>query len=154
MMKSMVAGAAALTMSLGLFAEAAMIEVDGTQYEVTTVTGTAADLESTLRAQPFFGSVGDAIDFATALGPQLGTPNDDLGPLFVFDLRVGNDPLIASRAFSEGPFGGIIGFQSEATNGTFTFALAEPQPVPLPAALPLFAAGLAALRFGVKRKNA
>jgi hypothetical protein len=145
-MKRLAAAATASALAITT-AQAAIVTVDGTRYDVSTITGTAEDLQGELESQVFFGSVGAASDFAGAVGTSLGTPNGDNGPLFVFNLRTGDNPVIGARTFSTGLFGGVVGFQSEATDGTFTFAVAEQVVVPLPAGLPLFAGALAIAGF-------
>jgi hypothetical protein len=84
-------------------AHAAIFTVGGTQYDITTVTGTFDNLSSTLTnpaTAPWWGNSGLAKSFAEAVFAGLGTPNNDslqqllygysvqprrTGPVFVYE---------------------------------------------------------------------
>ena len=66
----------------------AVVTVEGTQYDVSTVTTTFSIDESLLEAQPWWGNTSLAAEFATAVGLDFGLPNQPpppfgpAGPLF------------------------------------------------------------------------
>jgi len=143
-------------------ASAASIRVNyqGTDYDVSTITGTFVDLESTLMNQPWWGNGGFAHTLSYQVGAQLGTPNPIPrgrglgGPLFAFSWPVNSPSFNAAGAFSATSTFTRISF---STTNQYTFATAQVvQPpataIPTPALLPgLVGMGIAAYR---KRKSA
>jgi len=64
-------------------------EVNGTPYDFSYLTGSFTDNSALLQSQPWWGSQSTATTFATAIGGNLGFPNnqysDQRGPYFVFE---------------------------------------------------------------------
>jgi hypothetical protein len=56
-------------------ASAVTIELGGTNYEITTISGTFDDNQSSLEMQPWWGSQTVAEEAAGLVGTELGTPN-------------------------------------------------------------------------------
>lgn len=150
------ATAAVITFQVAPSQAGQIFNVNGTDFEVDTVTGTYLDLESTLMAQPFFGDAPLAQLLATAVGDALGFPNSSSfqqGPIFAYES--------STDSFGGSLYGGIILNETIITgiNGSGfvvkEFATAREVPttaVPTPALLPgLLGMGLATLR---KRKLA
>lgn len=86
-----IAGAAVASAMVAAPAEAALFTVGGTQYEITTVTGSFDSLESTLMNQVWWNNQTLAVDFASVVeddlglpGTTLATPDNDLGPFFAY----------------------------------------------------------------------
>src|SRR5688572_17430361 len=75
-------------------ARAVVVTVNSVQYDVTAITNTPTNLFPTLQTQPWFGNQSTVLDFAAAVGLQLGTPNVvaqfPLGPLFVYSGNANN----------------------------------------------------------------
>ena len=143
----------ATTVALATFAfadaaEAALITLNGTDYEVSTVVGTYNDLSSTLEMTPWFGDSALATNAATQVGAAFGFPNDNVGPLFASG--VGFPVFVEAAAFN----GSTTIFSPTATINVFseTYAIAtEVQTITDP--LTILGAG-AAIAFGAgfKRK--
>ena len=53
-------------------ARAFVVNVGGSNYDVTTVSGTFDDLQATLSTQPWFGNSSQAYAFANAVSDGLG----------------------------------------------------------------------------------
>jgi hypothetical protein len=175
------AGAATASTLVAAPAQAAQISLEGMDYEVTTITGTFADLFDILNDQPWYteddntstlafsarDQVGEQLGFPatntldTTLGPILRTP------LFAFDdLRGGGfSGDFALASLSDGPIDlldGVLDAPSGAVNytadTTLTFAVVapdEPESVPEPMTLlGLGAVGLVGAGSALKRKQA
>ena len=151
-------GAAAFSLALAVpAANAATFTVNGQDFDITTVTGTFDSLNSTglLSNQIWFGDQLLAIDFATAVGFSLGTPNfgGDDGPLFAYGTD-GTDSFLGVTfgiLFSgpPQPIGNIV-----SVGSTLTFAVATPlSAVPLPAGGMLMLSGLAGIAAFKRRKK-
>ena len=85
---------AALALGLSAAASPAVtVTVGGNVWDVSTITGSFAELEDTLIGQAWWGDGGLAYDLAEALGSQLDFPNNfDLdGPYFAFLFFEGQD---------------------------------------------------------------
>jgi hypothetical protein len=75
-------------------AEAAIFNVGGTNYDITTVQGTYNDISSQINATPWWGSRTKAVEFASAVYHGLGLQLDGQlvsAPLFAYDLWSGTD---------------------------------------------------------------
>ena len=64
-------------------AQAATFNVNGTDYDITTVTGSFNTLQTQLQSQLWWGNTQSASEFANLVGITLGTPNG-YGPWFAF----------------------------------------------------------------------
>ncbi len=100
---------ALVTVALGATSSGAMaiadvpIEVGGTIYNFNYVTGSYTALSSTYfntTYMPWWGDKASAIDFATAIGVDLGYPNNSgsLGPSFAHNL-IGS--VVRGKAYSD-----------------------------------------------------
>jgi|GEM_PF-4028267 len=91
--------AACMLTGLSSSANAVLITLGGTDYEITTTTGSYSDNASLLQSQPWWTGgrdVTDADSAATQVGDQLGLPND-------FGLPVGfTGPLFATFEYFTG----------------------------------------------------
>ncbi len=157
------AALAAISLSPGS-AQALVVTVGGTQYDVTTFTGTFNDNISKFATpanggvMPWWGSDSLAGNFSDAVGSSLGGP---------FNFAVGNNwgPYFASRLLSQdvdrvgaaayfmnpptfGPGSYFIGSQGNHGPSLQTSAVWA-QVAPVPGPLPLFGAAAA---FGFSRK--
>ncbi|WP_413171632.1 hypothetical protein [Anabaena azotica] len=66
-------------------AQALVFNVGGTNYDVTTVTGTYNDLATTLQSQVWWGNSALAQQFAQTVNIQLGLPNiSEASPFFAY----------------------------------------------------------------------
>ena len=69
-------------------ADGITVNVAGTEYDISTVTGTFSDNMSLLESSPWWGNPCLAQAIATAVGTDLGTPNEfnygNGGPLFAY----------------------------------------------------------------------
>lgn len=92
-----------------------------------------------------FNLVGGNDDFVLFAGNSLA----DLTSFTIFDI-----PGNAGNIFSSGAVGRYFGIGAFETNDEFRIKSLTVSEVPLPAALPLFIAGLAGLRFAGRRKKA
>ena len=64
--------------------KAAIINVNGTNYDITTQSGTYTELQTTFESQPWWGSSPLAEQAASDIGTLLGLPNG-LGPYFAHE---------------------------------------------------------------------
>ena len=74
-------------------AEAAMITLDGVDYDVTTVTGSFDELETQLKSNPWWGDWEMASRAAEKVKFYLGSAsvlNLELGPFFAYRLNAGD----------------------------------------------------------------
>jgi hypothetical protein len=155
------AALAAISLSPGS-AQALVVTVGGTQYDVTTFTGSYNDNSSKFAqppapgVMPWWGSSSNATAFASAVGTNLGTPNNPYGPFFAhsydpnYDPGFGPDPAVFA-AFVQGNT--TIDTVISPSNPLFVYAQAtlytDPTPAAAPGPLPLFGAAAA---FGFSRK--
>ena len=129
---------------------AATVTVGGTEYDVSTVSGTYNDLSATLQAQIWWDDAGLADEFAAATGGLEGYPNDGgIGPLFAFQDSSGVVDLYATIL---GPAGTFLG--NTEFGDSFVYAVAAVSQVPLPAAAWLFGSALVGLVGLGRRKKA
>lgn len=109
--------------------QAVLITLGGTDYNVSTITGTFKDNEVLLKAQPWWGSAIVAGDAATQVLGALGTPNShaigDLGPIFA---RGQASPFVVSAAYN-GTTTFVITPNFFETD-VWTYAVATPAGVP------------------------
>jgi hypothetical protein len=132
-------------------AHAANFTVGGTQYDITTVTGTFDDLSSTLTnpaTAPWWGNRDLAFNFASEVGLGLGINNYGFGgPIFAWK---GNRAVSGFLAAADGVLSDVVCNTCEKY--VYATATAKATPVPTPALLPGFLGmGIAAYR---KRKLA
>lgn len=156
---SVVLGAAAIGLSVGSVSPAAAaclssdcktVTYQGTSYDVSKLTGTFNDLQSTLTQQIWWGSSSAASAFAGLVGGDLGFPNGGVnfsfGPYFAFasPSAVG---LFAYGTVNSSP-PEVSGPFVASDDQLYTYAVATSSvPVPTPALLPgLIGMGVAALR--------
>ncbi len=110
-------------------ANAAIFNVGGTNYDITTVSTTFNTSSSLLQSQPWWGSETLATTFATTVAGSFGFPNfGSFGPLFAWADSGG--PNINAVVFFS-----TLGIRSSLRDRsvTFTYAtatLANPTPVP------------------------
>ncbi|MFN7898671.1 MAG: hypothetical protein ACK5N0_03260 [Synechococcaceae cyanobacterium] len=129
-------------------ARALVIEVNGSNYDVTTVSGSYDSLITTLSAQPWFGNTSLSYTFAETVINQLGLPNFNggMGPIFAIGTRnvSGIDWVRASYFYSnEEEMGFVEGNDTVFTSQTATYAKAQlqpPAPSGVPGPLPVFGA--------------
>jgi len=137
-------------------AQALVVDVEGTGYNVTTFTGSYKDNVSrfTPAEMPWFGSATNAQVFARAIGIELSLPNfkGTTGPVFVytdpwfdplsFTMRV--NAYLYDRLSKASPVSRALDLRDQSS---YTYAVAAPQAVPSP--LPLFGA---AAGFSISRR--
>lgn len=140
--------------------------VNGTEYDVTTITDPFRSQIGTFQANPWWGNQSLAADFALAVGDELGlssfgSPGLLHGPFFAFFASPGGwaGPGGAFVSFSQNDsstwtqgFGGDTGY-AQWSGFPWAVATAVPPttpdstPIPTPALLPgLIGMGVAALR--------
>ncbi len=144
----------AAAMSPAAQALTVMRTVNGTSYDITTVTGSYNALSSTLESQVWWNDRELAMEFATAVDDSLGLVSQlgssfSHGPLFAYDFR--NSTFFWQ--FYRTDSGQVQTSFTSDWNRTLTWATAAPTavPIPTPALLPgLVGMGVAALR---KRKQ-
>ncbi len=162
------AALAAISLSPGS-AQAYVVTVGGTQYDVTTFTGTYSDniskfaLPANGGVMPWFEIANETVadQFANAVEAALGAPNysGNYGPIFAYYYSPGNPEDEMSGP--PGTFGRIYSISTNSTlnaspapGNVVTYAQATlytaPAPsAPAPGPLPLFGAAAA---FGFSRK--
>ncbi len=127
----------------------------GTDYDVTSFTGSYNDNQTLLESQVWFGDFGVASDFAALVNTQLGLPALGFGvysPYFAYKVNVDGTQYF-HRAWDTRIPG--VGGQNQSVVSNWTFAKATSVPVPLPAAFSLLAGGLGLMGFmGWRRKEA
>jgi hypothetical protein len=132
-----------------------VVEVGGSKYDVTTVSGTYNGLLTTLSAQPWFGNATLAQTFATEVSAGLGLPNGFvIGPLFATGLEYVDPMFAVFGAYYYDYFSSTgVGFNSLGEpDDTLAFAKAQLQPPAssaVPAPLPLLGAMAG---FGMSRR--
>jgi len=162
-------GAAAALVAISLSpgsAQAYVVTVGGVQYDVTTFTGSYDDNTSKFETaanngvMPWWGSSSNATAFASAVGTNLGTPNNPYGPLFAHSYDPNYEDgtgVIISIVFADFIQGNTI-FNNGIINPSDPFTVyaqatlytaPTPAPAPAPGPLPLFGAAAA---FGFSRK--
>jgi hypothetical protein len=139
-------------------ARALVVEVDGSHYNMTTVTGSYVDLQTTLSAQPWFGNADLSLEFATIVNNGLGMPggSGNRGPIFAYGIDPYDGDDLVGGSFLEilTPLSPVFMTARISTpNDPQTFALAQLQPPAptssVPAPLPLIGAMTG---FGVSRR--
>jgi hypothetical protein len=109
-------------------ADSITVTVDGTQYDITTVTGTFTDNMTQLESTPWWGDATLAQAIATAVADDIGTPNDGGigGPLFAYSLDAVNAYLFIQ---------GNVNMTSVQESVSFSYgvgsAVSAPEPEPL-----------------------
>ena len=138
---------------------ALVVNVGGTDYDVTTFTGTYSDYTSKFSSayMPWYGSSGDANQFATAVDGGLGYPNSPPGggnsPFFAYAYdpsgNSGNGSISIWYTYVGGPFPyGRYNNTGIETSTTYTWAQVQPVasgPASVPAPIPIL--GISALFF-------
>jgi hypothetical protein len=137
--------------------------INGTSYDITTVTGTFNDLQSTLTNSatvPWWGKQSLAFDFTQAVADSLEFPNfagrfgsffaywsggiGSVSPTLISSYNWTNPSFFGAGAVGESFFDSLN--QGDAVK-TFAIATAVATPVPTPALLPgLVGMGIAAYR--------
>ena len=148
------AGTAASIMTLSVVdvAKAVQINLGGTDYNITTTTGTYGDLQTTLESQPWWGSSELAEEGAGDLGASLGFPNG-LGPYFAYE-RTATSTRGWSFDDEDNAAIGIGVFDPGGFSATRTWAITEAvASVPEPASL-LGLAAVAGIGLATRRKLA
>ena len=143
-------------------AEAATVTINTSigAYDVTTVTGTYADLSPTLNAQPWWHVGSMALEFANATSTQLGLPNASgtLGPDFGFDTFTqtlpypGGTLTVINSATWDSSLG-TAKYTAFGPAASVTWAIATPSesPVPEPNTTALMVFGLITVVLAGKR---
>jgi hypothetical protein len=108
-------------------AQALVFNVGGTDYDVTTATGTYNSLITQLQSEPWWGNSALAVQFASTVNNQLGLPNGGQGPFFAF----GTGLFINSQVWS-GSGVSQIGIDSTTTITWATTTPATPVPFDIP----------------------
>jgi hypothetical protein len=149
--------AVALGIAAGASQAATTVTVEGTLYEIETITGTFLDNRDRLESQPWFAtSSTTAQGFANGLADELGFGSTT--PLFAYVFGCGARNGLGeclgfagqaievtvfgdgSRAIGGASFGG-----TEVTDFAAVVLPPPPPAVPVPAAFPLLLAGLGAM---------
>lgn len=133
------------------------VTVDGTEYFVTTITGTFTDNMAELESAPWWNNQTLAQEIATAVMDDIGTPNEfngqeGGGPVFAWDDDAVNgfewfqgtvNPTSSSESASlTYACGCTVGSE---TTGACAGKSCEPTVAPEPSSLALFPLGFAAL---------
>jgi hypothetical protein len=153
------AALAAISLSPGS-AQAFVVTVGGVQYDVTTFTGTYTNniskfaLPPAPGVMPWWGSQSLALEFADAVGENLGRPDTQpyTGPYFGYSFDGALMPWEQVRVctFSNEYGANCSGTYASAAISTYALATAyTPPAAPVPGPLPLFGAAAA---FGFSRK--
>lgn len=140
-MKTLILG---LLLLLPMQASAYIITVDFVDYDIIEMTGTYADLESTLALQVWYGDNSLAYSLADQLEGGLEYPNfvadPPFSPLFAVDTDNPSTWTAWASVMGESSPGSIGGALSPTV---YSFAVA--QPVPEPSTAALLVLGLAGL---------
>ena len=134
-------------LSVGAAQADVVINVGGTNYDFSTITGIYTDNQAVLQSQPWFGSSATAMTFASALGNSLGSPNGGLGPFFVWTGDVNAAFHFDGNTHSQG-----VGSVSQLD----TFAVVSPSAPEIDGSLAPkvgFLLGCLFLMFGRKQQN-
>lgn len=135
-------------------ARAVIVNVGGTNYNVTTFQGTYSGNLSKFNTpgnggvMPWWGNQTLAQQFATAVGSSFGFPNveeGNFGPAFAFSTTPPSQ-VVFFADFGP-PYG--VGIGSSPQNSTFFYAQVAPAPAPVPGPLPAVGAAAA---FGISRR--
>jgi hypothetical protein len=155
-------GSAAAILASAAAANAATFTVNGTDYDVTTVSGNFISdfsLRAQLQSQVWWGNQSLAQQFARTVGSSLGFVNDDFfGPFFAYGVRVTpNGDILSADQYGFSRIGSI---SSLITQQNATYAIATPitpttpQSVPEPGAtIPVAVVSLIALGALKSRKS-
>jgi hypothetical protein len=124
-LKSFRVGSFAIACLFATTAQAVVVTVNSTQYDVTSLFGNPGSALTTLQTQPWWGNSSTATSFAAAVTGQLGFPNSSLtlGPLFAYGISgIGDLQYIVYTS------GGSIaaGIMLQSNPFPSTFAVAQP----------------------------
>ena len=137
-------------------AVAVPITVDGTDYNITTISGSFNANADRLRGQEWFGNAGLAEDLASASGGMLGLfpfqGFGDFGPLFALTDMVDNNPGNI-EAWSSGLAGLDTSRIMLGLDDVVAWAVVEVETVPEPSVIALMVLGLAGIGFARRRKS-
>lgn len=154
-------GAAVIALLLACDAGALVVTVDGTDYDITTLTGAFDDNASVLTSQPWYGNESLARQFTIAVGDQLGLPHDAgnsiadflTGPMFAWtdNPASGNPNAFRAETWVKSAYFGFDNesFAERARYFPYTFAIVDPGSTGVPdsgSTWLLFSAGLLGLR--------
>ena len=80
-------------------ADSITVTVGGTEYNISSVTGTFTDNMTQIESTPWWGDQSLAQALATAVADDIGTPNNegDGGPLFAYSLDAVNAYIDVKR---------------------------------------------------------
>lgn len=151
-------GAASALATLSLIpdsAKALVVNVGGTNYDVTTFTGKFSDNVSKFATpasggvMPWWGDEGLAAQFAAAVNGNLGYPNslNENSEFYAYSVSTGVNMRYKFSGNSNTPAGFFGGSVSPVSS--YTWAQASLAPAAVPAPLPLFGAAAA---FGFSRR--
>lgn len=142
----MFALAAGLVVATSSMAKAdVIVTVGGTQYDVTTVTGTFASLASQLESTPWWNDATNATSFANAVGSQLGFPNavfgdvSNSGPWFAYGIQSNHVNTLFEHSFNGST---NLAPVTNSLSLSGTYAVIAAAPVPEPATLGLLMTSL------------
>ncbi|MBD2667306.1 hypothetical protein [Richelia sinica] len=145
-------GSAVAIVTTASSAKAAIFTVNGTDYDLTTKTGSFNSLSSELTQQPWWGNFSLAIDFAAVVAGTLGLPNDTslggAGPLFAYRYSPENSSPPKIRVYLYLQDYGLALATTDVTDIN-TYVLVKPIPEPT-AAIPVAVVSLVALA-GLKK---
>ncbi|MEM1049006.1 MAG: VPLPA-CTERM sorting domain-containing protein [Pseudomonadota bacterium] len=135
-------------------ANAAVVSVGGTQYELDWISGSFDFRQSILEAQPFFGNDSLAFELADACKECLGVSSIGglSGPYFVSSTTAS---VVRGSTYLFGTFPATVSGSLAARDVPATFAIATviTAPVPLPAAGWMLLGGLGALAAVARRRR-
>jgi hypothetical protein len=118
-MKFRVSALLFISLAFVRFANAVPVTVNGTAYEITTVTTTFAADSAELMSQPWWGNIPLTSEFAVQVGLSFGYPNSSVYPPFF--AYAASSSSFFSGAFYNGQ-GGIGAIGTSTTVGEWTFA--------------------------------